>query len=151
MSMQEVLFTSKMDKTFRNILMLAVGVLLLLFFLPLLLDSESMTQKDIWTVTILCIVTLAMLLWFAFDIKYVFKEDHLYLRAGFLFTRIRYEDVESYREVKGLMDVGSGFNLLNSTNAIAILSQKVMLGEVKISPADQEGFLRELEKRIEAV
>lgn len=149
--MQDVLFTSKIDKTFRNILMLAVGGLLLLFFLPLLFDSEGMTQKDIWTVTILCIVTLAMLLWFAFDIKYVFKADHLYVRAGFLFTRIRYEDVESYREVKGLMDVGSGFNLLNSTNAIAILSQKVMLGEVKISPADQEGFLRELEKRIEAV
>lgn len=148
--MQDVLFTSKMNKSFRNMLVIIVGVILILFIVPIILDSENMTKADFWAITMSCMLTLAMILWFAFDIKYVFKEEHLYLRAGFLFTRIRYEDIESYREVKGLMDVGSGFNLLNSTDAMAILSQKVMLGEVKISPTDQEAFIQELEKHIEA-
>lgn len=149
--MQNVTFTSKMDKTFRIMLLLVIGVLLLLFILPVVFDGEAMTQADVITHTLLCALTVGLILWLAFDIKYVFKADHLYVRAGFLFTRIRYEDVESYREVKGLMDVGSGFNLLNSTNAMAILAQTVLLGEVKVSPTDQEGFIEELEKRIEAV
>lgn len=148
--MQNITFTSKMDKTFRSLLILFSSIILLLFILPFVLDSDNMTKSDFWNITLSCFITLLILLWLSFDIKYVFKEEYLYLRAGFLFTRIRYEDIESYREVKGLMDVVSGFNILNSTNAIAILSQKVVLGEVKISPADRVGFLCELERRMQA-
>jgi len=43
------------------------------------------------------------------------------------------------------MDALSGFNLLSLTKGIAILSDKVVLGEVKTSPVDREGFIRELE------
>ena len=44
-----------------------------------------------------CILVVGMMLWLALDISYKFREDHLYLRVGFLFTCIRYEDIESYR------------------------------------------------------
>ena len=78
----------------------------------------------------------------------MFKEEYLYLRAGFMWTEIRYEDIESYRHFDGFLDAGSGFNLLSASRGIAILSQKVMLGEVKISPTDLDGFIAELERRM---
>ncbi|MEG0380718.1 MAG: PH domain-containing protein, partial [Kurthia sp.] len=86
--------------------------------------------------------------WMAFSITYELREDYLYVRAGFLFTKVRYEHIESYRELSGFMDVFTGFNLLSSTDGLAIMSQKIVLGEVKISPVEKERFIQELEKKM---
>ncbi|QQP10571.1 PH domain-containing protein [Lysinibacillus agricola] len=105
-------------------------------------------MMDFYIISSIFLVLIIFLFWIAIDIVYRFEEEHLYLRAGCLFTRIKYIDISSYRELNGLMDILTGFNLLSSSKGIAILSDKVMLGEVKISPVDQEGFIRELERRI---
>lgn len=144
--MQPIKFTSKMDKPFATIL---VGLMLCIFGLCIaLLFIEDLTVTNIWALLGCTVFTCGLILWLALDICYEFREDHLFLRAGFLFTRIRYEDIESYRLLTNKMDVLSGFNLLSSTKAIEILASTVMLGCVKVSPSDMDGFIEQLEKRM---
>jgi len=137
-----------MDNPFKIILICIILFFFIVLSLPLLLDRENFTMVDFYIISGIFLVLIIFLFWIAIDIVYRFEEEHLYLRAGCLFTRIKYIDISSYRELKGLMDILTGFNLLSSSKGIAILSDKVMLGEVKISPVDQEGFIRELERRI---
>ena len=143
-----MVFRSKMDKTFKISFASAILLIFIVLSLPLLFDRENFMVEDIYIMLGLFLAIVLFLSWIVFDIVYRFEEEHLYLRAGFLFTRIKYIDISSYRELDGLMDVLSGFNLLSSSKGIAILSDKVILGEVKISPVDREGFIRELERRI---
>lgn len=149
--MQQITFTSSMNRTFKRLLVLTLGSVSSLFIALLWIQPGHWATSDTWVILGLLAFIYAVVLWPILAITYTFHEDHLYLRAGYLFTRIRYEDIESYRYINGLMDSGTGFNLLSSTEGIAILSQKVMLGEVKISPSNRQAFIEELEKRIAAV
>lgn len=139
-------FTSKMDRTFALIYGIIVVICIGSFGLIFVLDDGTMIEKVVSAaIGIICVGAIT---WLLFDIQYEFKEQELYLRAGFLYTRIPYKSIEGYRLVEGFLDVGSGFNLLSNTKALAIMSQKVMLGEVKISPTDRDAFIAELQKRM---
>ena len=138
-----MIFKSKMDKPFKIVFVCVILIVFIILTLPFLFD-----RANFGIVLVIFLITVFSLFWLATDIVYRFEEDHLYLRAGCLFTRIKYVDISSYRELNGLMDVLSGFNLLSSSKGIAILSDKVMLGEVKISPVNREEFIKELEKRL---
>lgn len=140
---KRMVFQSKMDKPFKIVFTCIILFIFILSSLPFLFDSS-----DFYITFGLFLVVLLFLSWIAFDIVYRFEEEHLYLRAGCLFTRINYSDIHSYRELNGMMDVLSGFNLLSSSKGIAILSDKVLLGEVKISPVGRDGFIQELERRM---
>lgn len=93
--MQNKKFTSKMDRPFACML---VGVLLFLFILSgLILFFDDTSVADVWSIIGGIGFTVILLVWLAFDITYEFREEHLFLRAGFLFTRIRYEDIEDIK------------------------------------------------------
>lgn len=135
-----------MDLPFALMLGGVLGFVIILFGAILFIDDTTAT--DLW-IMLGCILFVGIvLLWLAFDITYEFREDHLFIRAGFLFTRIRYEDIEGYNILTNKMDIFSGFNLLSSTKAMEILAPTVMLGCVKISPSDLEGFIEQLEIRM---
>lgn len=148
--MENIKFTSKIDHTFKVIFLAIFIFLVVIFSIVFAIEGDSLSMKDFIVAIGICSFLMGLLLWLAFDITYEFKKEYLYLRAGFLFTRIRYEEIESYRHLDGFMDVTSGFNLLSSTKGIAIMSQKVLLGEVKISPTDIDRFIQELEKRMKS-
>lgn len=139
-----------MNRPFK-ILFSVIFFVVIISFGSVFLLEDDLAATDIWFAVGGCLFTMGLMIWIALDIRYEFKDDHLYLRAGCFYTRIRYEDIESYRQLNSLMDSMSGFNLQTSTKAIEILSQKVMLGAVRISPSDREGFIQELEKRMQAV
>lgn len=144
--MERRIFTSKMDQPFAYMF---IGIMLFiigLFTIGLLLEEE--TAAYVPAALSCTLITCGLLCWLAFDIRYEFREDHLFLRAGCFFTRIRYEDIEGYRVLTNKMDVLSGFHLGSSTTALEILSPTVMLGCVKVSPSDMDGFMKELEKRM---
>lgn len=137
-------FTSKMDRPFAIILATVLLFVMFFFVLAFFLDDFSLT--DIWVAIGCFLFTLALLLWLTLDITYEFRAQYLFLRAGFLFTKIRYEDIEGYNRTTRKLDALSGFTMLSSTKALEILSPTVMLGCVKISPSDMEGFIVKLER-----
>lgn len=148
--MNELKFISKMDKKFKGFF-IGFAIFIILFFIFIaILDGATISKADWLTLIITMFVVILFVAWLLVDIRYVLREDHLYIRGGFLFTKIKYEDIEGYRLFNSFLEAGSGFNVLSSTKGVAILSQKVLLGEVKISPSNREQFIEELDKRRKA-
>lgn len=136
-------FSSKIDKFFVGIISITVFIILGVFLFPLLLDYDR-TSIDTITVLSLCVLSIGVLLWSAFSIKYVLYNDHLFVKGGLFKSRIPYEDIT---RISPTTEIFTGYRLLSSKQGIELFYKSATLGSVKISPKDIDLFIFELEKR----
>lgn len=136
-------FRSKIDKFFVGIISITVFIILGVFLFPLLLDYDR-TSIDTITVLSLCVLSIGVLLWSAFSIKYVLYNDHLFVKGGLFKSRIPYEDIT---RISPTTEIFTGYRLLSSKQGIELFYKSATLGSVKISPKDIDLFIFELEKR----
>lgn len=136
-------FHSKIDKFFVGIISITVFIILSVFLIPLLLDYDR-TSIDTITVLSLCVLSIGILLWSAFSIKYVLYNDHLFVKGGLFKSRIPYEDIT---RISPTTEIFTGYRLLSSKQGIELFYKSATLGSVKISPKDIDLFIFELEKR----
>lgn len=136
-------FRSKIDKFFVGIISITVFIILGVFLFPLLLDYDR-TSIDTITVLTLCVLSIGVLLWSGFSIKYVLYNDHLFVKGGLFKSRIPYEDIT---RVSPTTEIFTGYRLLSSKQGIELFYKSATLGSVKISPKDIDLFIFELEKR----
>lgn len=136
-------FSSKIDNFFVGIISITVFIILSVFLFPLLLDYDR-TSIDTITVLSLCVLSIGLLLWSAFSIKYVLNNDHLFVKGGLFKSRIPYEDIT---RISPTTEIFTGFRLLSSKQGIELFYKSATLGSVKISPKDIDLFIFELEKR----
>lgn len=139
----KVEFRSKIDKHFVIILSFAVLLVLAVFLIPLFLDDKKTTIDTLIVLTI-CMLTIGFILWTTFSVKYIFREDHLFVKAGLFRSRIPYEKIT---KVSPTTEIYTGYRLLSSKYALEIFYETAVLGSVKISPKDRELFISELKKR----
>ncbi|MEH7112475.1 PH domain-containing protein [Neobacillus niacini] len=118
-------------------------VILAVFIIPLSLDKER-TIIDTIIVLSLCVLSIGFILWSAFSIKYVFYQDHLFVKGGLFRSRIPYEEITRILTTK---EIFTGYRLLSSKDGIEIYYKSSSLGSVKISPKDIEIFISEIKKR----
>jgi hypothetical protein len=118
-------------------------VILAVFIIPLSLDNER-TIIDTIVVMSLCVLSIGFILWSAFSIKYVFYQDHLFVKGGLFRSRIPYEEITRISTTK---EIFTGYRLLSSKVGIEIFYKSSSLGSVKISPKDIELFISEIKKR----
>jgi Bacterial PH domain len=137
------MFHAKRDPSFVIFIIIMVIITVSVFFIPLVFD-KGRTIIDIMVVISLAALSSGLLLWCFFDIKYVFNEDHLYVKGGMFRSKIPYGEIT---RIAPATDFYTGYRILSSKDAIEIDYKKATLGSVKISPADLNGFIAELEKR----
>ncbi|MGG3927602.1 PH domain-containing protein [Metabacillus fastidiosus] len=98
---------------------------------------------DLIVVFSILFITVGLIIWTTFFIRYIFYESYLFLRAGPFRSKIMYEDI---MKVKQTNDIFTGYRLLSSKEAIEIFYKTGKFGSVKISPAEKQKFITELKK-----
>jgi hypothetical protein len=140
-------FRSKVDRFFIFTITITVFVILAVFIIPLSLDNGR-TFIDIIVVLSLCVFLIGFILWSTFSIKYVFYQNHLFVKGGLFRSRIPYEEITRISTTK---EIFTGYRLLSSKDGIEIFYKSASLGSVKISPKDIELFISEIKRRCPSV
>lgn len=136
-------FRSKVDGSFILLLGLTLLIVAVAIYHPLWLD-EATDVHDVLGLTVFFLATVGFILWCTFSVKYVFHDDHLFVKGGPFRSRIPYQQIT---KVAPTRNVFTGYRLLSSFDAIEIFYEKGLLGSVKISPKERKKFLNELQKR----
>jgi hypothetical protein len=138
-----MVFTTKRD-TFLSVIYLVLNLILFFCgFLSFLFAGEGVLLYK-WMNLIICLIAEALFNWMVIDIKYVLKDDHLFVKSGPFRSRIAYKDI---MEVDKATDILIGYNLLASKDAIEIFYKGGLFNSVKISPRRKDEFLKELQSR----
>ena len=140
-------FRSKVDKFFVVTISITIVVILAVFIIPLSLDHNR-TITDVIIVLSLCILSIGFILWSAFSIKYVFYQDHLFVKGGPFKSRIPYEEIT---RISTTTEIFTGYRLLSSKDGIELGYKSASLGSVKISPKDLDLFISEIKQRCPTV
>ncbi|MGM0843694.1 MAG: PH domain-containing protein [Bacillota bacterium] len=144
----QVVFRSKIDAFFLNIILIAVLIIALGSFFPLFVeevrnDSEVLLPAVIILTSIFLIV-ISFLLWTVFSVKYIFCNDYLYIRGGPFRSRIPYEKITKVSPTNAIF---TGHRILSSKDAFEIFNETTFMGSIKISPRNKRKFITELKKR----
>ena len=136
-------FRPRTDRFFVTFLSVVSLSILAVFIVPLLLDKDRTAAATAVLLT-LCALSVAFVLWIAMTVKYAFYPEYLYVRGGPFRSRIPYREIT---RVAPTRDMLSGYRLMTARDGIEIFYRSALLGSVKISPRDAEGFLDELRRR----
>ena len=142
-----VTFHSKIDRPFLTLYSTATLLITVSCFWPFFFDDDMPLSAAIIFVSIF-VGTIAFVLWLILGISYVFRDNHLFVKAGPLRRKIAYEDISL---VAPTSDILTGTRKLSSRDALEIFYPKAFMGSVKISPDEQQRFLDELMKRYRAI
>ncbi|MEZ0480690.1 PH domain-containing protein [Planococcus sp. SSTMD024] len=137
-------FRSKIDRPFLTLYGAATLLIAVSCFWPFFFDEDMPLSAAIILILIF-VGTISFMLWLILGISYVFRDEHLFVKAGPLRIKISYEDVSL---IAPTSDILTGTRMLSSRDALEIFYPKAFMGSVKISPAEQQRFLDELMKRM---
>ncbi|MGM0898359.1 MAG: PH domain-containing protein [Bacillota bacterium] len=137
-------FRSKIDRPFLTLYGAATLLIAISCLWPFLFADDMPFSAAAILISIF-IGTIAFMLWFILGISYVFRDNHLFVKAGPLRIKIAYENISL---VAPTSDILTGTRMLSSRDALEIFYPKAFMGSVKISPAEQQRFLDELMKRV---
>ena len=143
-----MVFRSKVDAFFVNFMLIVILTIALGSFFPLINeevrnDSEVLIPAVIILTSIFLIV-ISFLLWTSFSVKYIFYQDHLFIKGGPFRSRIPYKNITKLSPTTAIF---TGHRILSSRDAIEIFNKTTFMGSIKISPRDKREFINELKKR----
>ncbi|HHW35689.1 MAG TPA: PH domain-containing protein [Bacillales bacterium] len=138
-----MVFRSKVDNFFAVTISITLLIIIAVFIIPLTLDSTRTLIETI-VVLSLCVLIVGFILWSALSIKYVFNQDHLFVKGGPFRSRIPYDEIT---KISKTSEIFTGYRVLSSKNGIEIFYKKSSLGSVKISPKDMDRFIVEIKER----
>lgn len=134
-------FRARRDAYFIKMISIILIFLGIVILLPLL-DSDSRTPGFIIFTCFFLVLCEGFIVWIAFDIKYTFLDDHLYVRGGLFWSKIHYKEITKVGPASNMF---VGYRLLSARNGIEIYYKTGMWGSVQISPENQMQFLTELQ------
>lgn len=137
-----MIFRSQIDKYFIKLFAIIIMVIAAVTLLPVMID-DNVPPAAVITMAGIFLVMTGLIGWNIFSIRYIFKEDHLYIKGGLFRSRIPYEEIT---KVARPDEIHTGYRLLTSKKAIEIFYRTAFTGSAKISPKDQEGFIAEIQK-----
>ena len=138
-----MVFRSKVDAFFVKFIVIAILIIGLVTLFPLIIGGGDELSVVVVSISVFLIAS-ALILWCSFSIKYVFHQDHLFVKGGPFRSQIPYESIT---KVSPTSSIFVGYRLLSSRDAIEIFYKTSLMGSVKISPKDQKAFIAELKKR----
>ena len=137
-----MVFRSKVDAFYVNIILIVVFIIGLVSFFPLFV--ESVTFIEVIILTSIFLIAISFILWTNFSVKYVFYEDYLFIKGGPFRSRIPYESITKVSPTNAVL---YGHRILSSRDAIEIFNKTTFSGSIKISPRFKKDFIAEIKKR----
>ncbi len=117
---------------------ISLAILIPLFYINELQGEER------FVILFSVILTEVVILPIPLFAAYVFKENHILLRLGYMFIRIKYDDIVEVNETKRI-PTNNSFAL--SIDALEIIKDSGMINRVVVSPQNKESFIYELKSR----
>lgn len=105
----------------------------------------TVPQDERWILILTTVLMALLIIPFATMGYYELREDHLYMRIGFIFGRIKYENIKSIQEKDGFMG-NSSMAMSNQRVEIVTYGKSKMLHTTFISPENREYFMMELRR-----
>lgn len=138
-----MIFRSKVDAFFVTFITIAAITIGAVTLLPLFFDKEATISIGIIMFAIF-IISVGLIVWVSFFIKYVFYEDYLLVKGGPFRSKIPYQTIT---KISPTNDIFTGYRILSSNQGFELFYKSATLGSVKISPKDKKEFINELKKR----
>ena len=135
-------FRSKMDRTFKMMMSVALVIIALAIMWPVayeLFYTNSPDYLAIWIMIALFLVCTGFLIWISLDIHYIFYDDYLYVKGGPFRSKIKYKDMTKVNKSSNIL---VGYRILSSKDALEIHYKNSLMGSIIISPDNQEQFLQ---------
>ncbi|MDY0407053.1 PH domain-containing protein [Virgibacillus sp. 179-BFC.A HS] len=136
-----MVFRSKIDKFFVITIAITLLIILAVCIIPLVLSKSTVAETIV--VLSLCALSIGLILWSAFFIRYEFFPNHLFVRGGLFRSRIPYEKITKVTPTSAIF---TGYRIMSSRDGIEIFYQNATLGSVKVSPKNKSEFIAELKK-----
>ncbi len=143
-----MVFRSKVDAFFVNVMVIVVLVIASVTIFPLFLEEFRDDLAGSIILILVFLLVIGFLLWTCFSVQYIFHQDHLFIKGGPFKSRIPYEKIIKVAPTKAIF---TGHRILSSRDAIEITNQTTVFGSIKISPKNKEAFISELKKRNPAI
>ena len=135
-------FFPKFDRSFQDYMMTVMLFCAACFFMPFVILSFDLTL--FWFMVGLYVVVISLFLWTIFSTRYRFRRSYLHLTGGLIRIKIPYKNIS---HVTRTFEIRAGLHLMTSKDGLIIHFQSAVLTEFKISPDNQQDFLKELIKR----
>lgn len=140
-------FKVKKDNSFMTMILILTIFIVVLVSAPFISFFNNLSALNVVLWVFLLFITVGVLLWTSYGIKYKFYDDYLYIRGGIFRSRIPYNKITQVESLQfTTVDLLAGYRILASKDGIEILYKKGF-GTVKISPSQKSLFLSELKKR----
>jgi len=114
-----------------------------LMFLPLALIQKS-SEEMIVLFGVMGLMTLIMIPLIKIT-YYEFRDDHLFIRMGYIHSKIKYEKVKSVKAVNS-WGKSSGFALSKERVEIEVHGKSTFLRKTTLSPLKREQFMIEMKR-----
>jgi len=113
-----------------------------LMFVPLLF---TVPQDEMWILG-LTMVFMAFLIIPLVRINYYeFRDEYLFMRMGYIFSKIKYDDVKEVTSFDG-WNTTSSMALSREKVKITVHGKSKFLGTTYVSPEDRERFILEMKR-----
>lgn len=139
-------FHSKIDGYYKICMLMLFLLVLGTLVLPVIFDTEA-NKTDLIIGISIPVILIACILWYTFSVKYIITDKYLIVKGAFFRSRILYKDILFVSHINKILDTLIGYRLMTAKKGLEIAYKTGLIGSVKISPADEEVFLSELQKR----
>ncbi len=126
-------------------IILAIIIFLLVWMfgaIPLFLFIRSLSTVIIMSMVF--IISVVFIWWYANSIKFVFCENYLLVKGGPFKSKIPYQSIT---RVSPTTDKYTGYLISSSDKGLEIFYKTAAHGSIKILPKDKRKFILELKKR----
>ncbi|MDQ0257730.1 hypothetical protein J2S74_005192 [Evansella vedderi] len=138
-----MVFRSKVDIFFITFIFLMVLIMGAISLFPLLFIYEKASLSIVTLMSVIFIISVGFILWYAISIKYVFYEDYLLIKGGPFKSKIPYEDIT---KAAPTTDKSTGYRISSSEKGLELFYKSAPHGSIKILPKDKRQFITELRK-----
>ncbi|WP_042419016.1 PH domain-containing protein [Geomicrobium sp. JCM 19038] len=108
----------------------------------------SVSTLWVWLPFIFLIVVVALCFWMLMTVKYVITEQQLNVQAGPIKNTIPYEKITRIERFRGLGYTSGGYKLHLAGDGFEIFYSNGWFGSVRISPQQDEQFLKEIRRHL---
>lgn len=140
--MTDVEFESKVDRGYKLFLCVATLILFVVCIFPLIVLPFNWINLII-LVSVFVLSTLLILLP-CYNLRYIFCSDHLFVKSGFFRFYIQYNQITKVEATSNFL---IGTRAMMATKGIVIYYSNGIMGELKLSPVNQDTFLKILQER----
>jgi len=143
-----MVFRSKVDAFFSNFMLIVVLIIGAGSFFPLFIEEVRNELAAVLILTLIFLILISFILWTGFSVKYIFYQDHLFIKGGPFRSRIPYENIT---KVSPTTAIFTGHRILSSRDGLEIFNNTTFLGSIKISPKNKDEFIAELKRRCQRI